>query len=342
MLVHAVGGTTVQFHQIQIFVDRGDVDPCGAGETVVAVHTTSLNVCAEHTERGENSAVIPFFFGEIPVCHGTFHVADPLHAHHDCRYGGTAECIADALCFGQRNAERGTFAAQQCPHCQRFHDRDRDAVFLAGTVECRTGGFEGEFREILLRSGEDFGENFGHIPVFGDEIVCGIKGEHENVNESAFNRFFGSDGVMGTHADRADDPFFLQREGIPHHVALFQRVPVGFPIDKMQHADVDVVGLQTFEQVFEICNAFADVAADLVLSVHPAGANVSLDDDVFAASAERFADVGTHIGFAHEDVEKVDSRVQRGVDDGFYKFIVLPLHVFAAEGDLADGHAGSA
>ena len=65
------------------------------------------------------------------------------------------------------------------------------------------------------------------------------------------HRFQGYVGRVGTEPDRADDAFLLELEGVFKNPLGFDRMPVIQVIHKMDHANIDVVGLDTSQKIVD-------------------------------------------------------------------------------------------
>ena len=95
---------------------------------------------------------------------------------------------------------------------------------------------------------------------------------------------------MAAQSDMADSAFFLQAQGQPDDgtVEYFMKF---FTVHIVYHADIQIVGIEACQLVFEGGDCLVDVACTQILVVFPGGAQMSLDDKLLTAACQRFADV---------------------------------------------------
>ena len=147
---------------------------------------------------------------------------------------------------------------------------------------------------------------------------------------------------MAAHADVPDFPLGFQPLGYLDNLVVEDGVEILLGIDVVNHAHVDVVGAQGFEQGVERLDGLFRVAGAQVLVVLPDGAEVTLYDEAVAAAFQCLSDVGTQVGVRRVDVDEVNTPVDGKVEIGFYLLGALVDEPFTAEGDGTYLYAGVA
>lgn len=104
----------------------------------------------------------------------------------------------------------------------------------------------------------------------------------------------------------------------------------------MDHANVDIVGMQVLQQIGKRTLCLFDVTGTSVLAIFVDGAEVSLNDKLIPASLQGNAKVIPGGSLRHEDVDVVDPMLLCRINDCCAFFGGQAVEPLAAQPDLAD------
>ena len=104
----------------------------------------------------------------------------------------------------------------------------------------------------------------------------------------------------------------------------------------MDHANIDIVGMQTLQQISKGTLCLFDITGTGVLTILIDGAEMTLDDKLIPASLQGNAEVITGRSLRHEDVNVVDSMLLRCIHDRRTFFCGQAVEPLAAQTNLAD------
>ena len=228
-------------------------------------------------------------------------VVDAEDAGGDAGFGQT---VGDALLGGVGHTElRRLLVEQLAAAAEGLHDGDADVVRGAIVVELHAHGVDALLQVVegafLPRNG-----------AAAHAVEGGVEAEHQHLDPAALDGTQGHLGVMAAEAYVFYLALFLQLEDIVEEGRVLYLLPLLVAVGDVNHAHLDVVGLQAVEEVLEAGLALLHVAGAGVLAVLIDGADVALDDHLVAATLQGVADVGTRLGGAVVDVDIVHAAVE--------------------------------
>ena len=228
-------------------------------------------------------------------------VIDAEDAGGDAGFGQT---VGDALLGGVGHAElRGLLVEQLAAAAEGFHDGDGDVVGGTVVIEFHTHGVD-----ALLQVVE--GAFLPRDGAAAHAVEGGVEAEHQHLDPAALDGTQGHLGIMAAEAYVFYLALFLQLEDIVEEGRVLYLLPLLVAVGDVNHAHLDVVGLQAVEEVLEAGLALLHVAGAGVLAVLIDGADVALDNHLVAATLQGVADVGTRLGGAVVDVDIVHAAVE--------------------------------
>lgn len=322
-----VVGEAVEFGLVEQLVDAGDGDALGAGRAVVAVGAVAAE--GGFFALGDVGVVLLGLGGVEPV-EVALQLVEVVDAEDAGGDAGLGQAVGYALLGGVGHAEgRGFLVEQLAAAAEGFHDGDADVVRGAVVVELHAHGVDAAL-EVVHGS---------FVPGDGAAaqlVEGGVEAEHDDLDPSALGGAQGHLGVVAAEAYVLDFALFLQLEDVVEEGRVLYLLPFLVAVGDVDHAHLDVVGLQAGEEVLEAGLHLLEVACAGVLAVFVDGADVALDDHLVAAALEGVADVGARLGVGVVDVDVVHAAVQRHGHQLERGGAVQLLESAAADTDFAD------
>ena len=119
-------------------------------------------------------------------------------------------------------------------------------------------------------------------------------------------------------------------------VRVLDLLPLLLRVDVVDHAQVDVVGLQAGQQVLKGGADVGHVAGAVILAAFPCGADVPLNVPLIAVFVDTLADDVAGLGVSHPAIQDVDALGGCVLDQRDAFFFGVALQPLAAKADLAD------
>ena len=148
--------------------------------------------------------------------------------------------------------------------------------------------------------------------------------------------------IVRAHAKMADHAAGLQLLGVLHHRAFKDRAEILLAVHIVDHAHVDVVGLEALQQVGKGPLCLFNVPGTGVLPVLEYRTQMALDDKFFPPALQSDSQVAAGGCLGHEDVDVVDAALLRGIHDRGTLLGGQAVEPFAAQTDFAYLQAGAA
>ena len=244
----------------------------------------------------------------------------------------------EALYRSEGHAEGGALRIKQPPAGIGLHHGDAHIVLLAQLVQLGALGVDAAQVCLIVLPIKIGVQVVGG----GVHVKGGIDAEQNHLHQAALHRLFGHGGIVGAHADVADDPLGLELFYIVQEGPVHSPVPVGLGVHKVDHAQVDIVGLEPFQQVLKGRPALPHIPGADILPVLPGGADVALDVPALPPPGQGQAQAGAHLGIRHPAVQNIDAQLLRPHQHRFALPGGVALHPFRAEADFADHQPGFA
>ena len=318
--------------QVVQLVDHGDIHALMAGLAMATV-----GAMAEVCRAGracDGSGVVTLGLGGGLVADGVVHLLGRFKAQHDGGYGGTSEAVVDALVHGEGNAEGRTLGIQKASATKAFHDVDAHASLLAEVIDGRADGIHAQ-----EGGGVGIGDRGTVCRRIHQQVISRIDAVQEDLHDTMLHRLAGNLGAMGGETDVSDAAQPLLLDDVVHKAAVQHRVPVVGAIHEMDHAEVDIVGMETGQKILKGLLDGGDVTHAEVTAVPPCRAQMSLNDPLFPILADGVSHKGADVGLGHEAVQHVDARLTGGVYHRKDLLLALALQPLTAKRDLTDGQA---
>ena len=141
---------------------------------------------------------------------------------------------------------------------------------------------------------------------------------------------------MGAQTDVTDDALCFQLACVVHHAALQHALPVVMTVNKVDHADVDIIGFKSGQQIVKCRADLVHFTGAYILTVAVCRADVTLNDPFVALAADGSTDIRAHLGTGHEAVEDVHAVFLTAIDNRLDLLCRMTRKPFAAKSDLAD------
>lgn len=324
-------GEAVGLGLVKQFVHLGDRDALGAGGAVVAVGAIAA-------QRGllafADGGVVFLGVGGVEPVEVAFQLVEVVDAEDAGGYAGLGQAVGDALLGGVGHAELRGLLVQQAPAAaEGLHHCYGDAVRGAVVVELHAHGVDAVLQVVhgALLPGDG---------AAAQAVEGGVEAEHQHLHPAALDGAQGHLGVVAAEADVFDFPLFLQLEYVFEEGRALDGFPLLVAVGDVDHAHLDVVGLEAGEEILKALAAFFHIACAAVLAVLVDGADVALDNHLIAAALQGVADVGARLGCAVVDVDVVHAAVERHSHQLKRSRTVQVLESAAADADFADLEAG--
>ena len=133
-----------------------------------------------------------------------------------------------------------------------------------------------------------------------------------------------------------DHALFLQFLCVFQDRSFKNSLEILLTINVMDHAHIDIVGMQAFQKIGKGTLCLFDITGAGVLAILIDGAEMSLDDKLIPAFLQGNAQVITGRSLGHENVNVVDPLLLRRIHDGRTFFGGQAVEPLAAQSDLAD------
>ena len=209
-------------------------------------------------------------------------------------------------------------------------------MLLAQPVELRPLRVDAPQRPLVGAVGEVGVQ----VVICGEQVEGGVDAEQQHLHLPGEHGQLGGLGVVGAHADVADDALFLLLLHVLEKFPLKHAVEVLLRVHVVDHPQVDVVGLQPGEQVLEGLPHQGQLPGADVLALLPGGAEVPLDDPLLPAALDGAANLAAHLRVGHPAVQNVDALFLAPADDGGDLLLVVALQPLGPQADFADREAG--
>ena len=121
---------------------------------------------------------------------------------------------------------------------------------------------------------------------------------------------------MGAHADVADHTALLQFLGVSQDRAFKDGTKILLAVYIVNHAHINIVGVQTLQQVLKGSFGFFDLPGAGILPVLKYGAQMSLKDELLPATLQGKPQMTAGRGLGHENIDIVDAFFLRRVYNG--------------------------
>ena len=209
------------------------------------------------------------------------HILRCLAAHQGAGYGRARQYILDALYRRQRHAKGRRFRFQQIARRQALHHRDAYAHGFAGFIQLLAVWVDPAPITLLV--------GFHICQIVDDhalrhQIIDRVDAEHQHVNDSGFHSALRNARVVRAHPDGLDLSFGLELLGIFDDLRFKHALIVLFGINKMDHADIHIIGIQALHKVLKKCLAVLDVARAGILPVEPGRPDMPLQNHLLPAA----------------------------------------------------------
>ena len=281
--------------QVVILVDQAYVQPGGAGLAVVAVDADAGGVPGG---EGAQHGVVPLLRGGVQESQDPREVRPVPDAGQHREHPGLVQGVLEALVFREGLPEGRGLGVEQLAAAEGLHHGDAHALRLAPAVEGHP----------LLRAAD------GVVPVV--VVIAGVDAEHQKIQDPHVQDPVHHLGRVRAHADVPNGPLPLELLDIVQNAAVQHRLEIGFLVQAVEEAEVDIVGFQGAQLP-------VDGALDGVQirgpAVHPAlvvGAEVDLEADLVPRSGHGPAIGGERRRVRRGHVKKVDPLFQRQFHSG--------------------------
>ena len=125
-----------------------------------------------------------------------------------------------------------------------------------------------------------------------------------------------------------------------HHIIQIIRVldllPFFFRIHIMDHAKVNIICLQSFQQILKSGTHILHIPCPEILLIFPCGTDVSLNIPLAAVVLNPFPDNISGLRIRHPAVQNIDSLCGRIMDQLNAFLFRMPLQPLSAKADLTD------
>ncbi|MPM76505.1 hypothetical protein SDC9_123503 [bioreactor metagenome] len=102
-------------------------------------------------------------------------------------------------------------------------------------------------------------------------------------------------------------------------------------VDIVKHADVNVVGAKPGQEIVQGGGAFGNIPCLLILAVLPGGADMPLNEHLFAPTLQHLADEGPKVGRRHVNVNDIYTARHGGIHHGGGRLKGFAVEIFASK-----------
>ena len=184
----------------------------------------------------------------------------------------------------QRNAKRRTRRIKHPASGIRLHNGYAHIILLTKLIYFRPHWINAaKSVRILLR------KIIVNIIRGRQKVKRRINAEQNHLNQPALRRFFRHKRIVRAHADMSYLSTRLQFLHILDKRSVHRVFPVILLIDKMYHAQIHVVRLQTRQQILKGLPAPVHITGPLILPVLPCGTDMPLNIPTLPSSLQRFS-----------------------------------------------------
>ena len=315
--------------QIIEFVDHGDIDIHGTGLAVSAVGT--LSCVGVKRSGGDDGCIILLILRGCLVGKGFVHLLFAVISAEDGGHAGSCQGIVDQLLRGEGGSEGGGVGVEKASAEEALHDGHANLFFLTEMIK------GGSFRVDAGIIGAVIALPHG-VQVFrGRPHVKGrIDGEQDHLDKTGLHRLHGHPRIVGGQADVADHAFIMELMNILDVIRVQAAVPFLLGIDVVDHTQIDIVGLQSFQQIFKSRNHMFQLPGTGILLILPGGTDMALDQPFLTISLHALSDDISGFGIRHPAVDDIDAFLPRIADQFHGLFFVVALQPLSSESDLTD------
>lgn len=232
----------------------------------------------------------------------------------------------------------GALRLEQGASAQGLHNSDGHSGRLTGGVQLLTGLI---YHKAALLHALELHQVID-VGLSGLHVIGGVDAEHQHVNDYTLHCLQGNVGIVGAHADMADYAVFLQHLGVGENGALKYGAEVLLAVHIVDHTYINIVGVETLQQILKGAAGLFDVSGAGVLPVLKYGAQMPLDDKFLPASLQSHTQVAAGGGLGHENVDVVDALFLCCVYNGGALLSGQAVEPLAAQTDFADPQSGAA
>ena len=239
--------------------------------------------------------------------------------------------VVDALHRRQTDAERRALLIEQPPAREALHDRDADIVLLTDAVQMcarRVDAFEPRVKAL--------GEHRVDILARREHVEGRVDAEQNHFHEAGLRRLHRDLRVVRAEADVVDDAGLFELHHVGKIVGVQDLLPLLLGVHVVDHAEVDVIGLQARQQILERRAHIDQIARAVILPVLPCRAEMALNVPVGAVIPDAQTDDVPGLRVRHPAVKNVDAGVGGVMDQLHTFFLRMALEPFRAEADLTD------
>ena len=138
-----------------------------------------------------------------------------------------------------------------------------------------------------------------NVVCWRQQVKSGINAEQYHFYDTALGRCFRNGRIVGAYSNMADFSGSFQLLYILQVITACGLFPVAFGIDKVHHAQINVIGLQPGQKILKGSFTFLYVSGAYILAVLPGGTDMALYVPFFTASFQCVSKAGTYIGLRH-------------------------------------------
>ena len=279
---------------------------------------------------GKNGGIILFRFRGAFIGQRLINLFPGIVAAQDRAYRRTGQGVMNTLRRGQAYAEGGALRIEQPASGKALHDGYADVVLLADAIQLRAVGVDSLQAGVVF-----FREHCIDVLAGGQHIKRRIDAEEDHLHIAGFRRFNGDFRVMRADADMADYAAVFQLHNIVQIFGMLNLLPFFFGIHIVNHAQIDIIRLQTLQQVFKGGTDIFHLSRAEILRVLPGGADVPLNVPLAAVFSDAVANDIPRLRIGHPAVQDVDSLRGRITDQVDAFRLRVTLQPFSAESDFA-------
>ena len=279
----------------------------------------------------KDRCVVLLSFRSRLISHRLQHMLRIIHAYHNCRHRRTCQHVVDALHRRQGHTKRRPGSIKQAASGIALHHGNADISAFTEFIELCPGGIHTAKMLVVL-----LGKIRIQVLCWRHQIKSRVDAEQDHLHDSALYRFFRHSRVVGAHADMPDHTLFLLLQHIPQEGAVYNCLPVLRRVHKMDHPQIDVIGLQSCQQVLKGRHHLLHIPGPDILPILPCGSKMPLNDPFLPAALQCFANIRAHIGFAHPAVQNIDPLSFARINDRAALLLVMPLQPLCSQSNFTD------